>query len=410
MASNGRLKVLELFAGAGGIAMGLHRAGFQHLGLFENDLNAVSTLQANAAGIGIQPDFPIRPVDVRRVAYQDIGCDIAALAAGAPCQPFSLAGNHLGLEDDRNLFPEVFRAQRELIPRAVFLENVWGLARPSFRPYLEYLLLQVALPCRKPRRHESWHEHKLRLEKGARRLRPGDEPTYDVQIAAIECANFGVPQRRNRLFIIALRTDLDSAWQWPVATHSESALLYAKHSTRCYWREHGLRARRDPILARQVHLFSPDGAARWQTVRDVLRYLPPPSRGEGLHHPNHYWIDGCRSYRGHTGSSMDEPAKTLKAGVHGVPGGENMVRLSKDSLRYFSLHESALLQTFPPAYIFRGPRSAVVRQIGNAAPPMIVHLLGAQLRRLVSGRLRTAGSQYRAPHVDLLGGSTLRQL
>ena len=107
---------------------------------------------------------------------------------------------------------------------------------------------------------------------------------------------------------------------------------------------------------------------------------------------------------------MDEPAKTLKAGVHGVPGGENMVRLSKDTLRYFSLHESALLQTFPSAYTFHGPRSAVIRQIGNAAPPMIVQQLGSQLQRLVSGRICTSRYLCRAPHVDLIDGSTLLQL
>lgn len=395
------------------MAVGLHHAGFHHLALFENDPSAVTTLKTNAtSGVGVQPDTPISSVDVCRISYQGFFPDIALLAAGAPCQPFSLAGNHLGLKDDRNLFPEVFRAQRELVPRAVLLENVWGLARPSFRPYLEYLLLQLALPHRKSRLYEGWVEHKLRLQATLRKGRLREEPTYDVRIAAIECANFGVPQRRNRLFIVALRTDLDVSWTWPSPSHSEAALLYAKYSSRTYWREHNLRPKHDPKLACQMALLSPNGSARWRTVRDVLRDLPAPGclSSRELYHPNHYQIDGCRPYRGHTGSLMDEPAKTLKAGVHGVPGGENMIHLSSDSLRYFSLHESALLQTFPPAYVFCGTRSAAIRQIGNAAPILVVHLLGARIRRLVGDPTRPVWSEYRKPHVDLLDGTALRQL
>lgn len=411
MAGKKRHKVLELFAGAGGMAIGLHLSGFHHFALFEKDRNAVSTLRCNAdSGAGVLPEVDIVPTDVRKVPYRNLANEVSVLAAGAPCQPFSLAGNHLGTEDDRNLFPEVFRAQRELVPRAVFLENVWGLARPSFRPYLHYILLQLAFPYCRPRRSENWGEHKVRLESAFRRNGARNEPTYDVRIAAVECANFGVPQRRHRLFIVAIRTDIDVTWTWPAATHSADALLYAKYSSGSYWSEHGLRPQRDPELERQATLLAFNGLARWRTVRDVLCHLPAPTPSGEPYHPNHYRIDGCRPYRGHTGSLMDEPSKTLKAGVHGVPGGENMIRLSTGSLRYFSLHESALLQTFPRAYVFRGARSSVIRQIGNAAPVSIVHLLGDQLRRLISVRSWNNSAKYRTPAVDLVDGAPLLQL
>lgn len=406
-------RVLELFAGAGGMAIGLADAGFRHVALLEKDPNAVATLQANAAsGSGVTPDISIESLDVHSFEYEAISPEIAVLAAGAPCQPFSLAGNHLGDEDNRNLFPEVFRAQRALLPRAVFLENVWGLARTSFRPYLEYLLLQLALPYMPARRNELWAAHRRRLKAEAGRDRGSTEPSYDVHIAAIDCANFGVPQRRNRLFVVAFRSDLDVTWKWPKASYGEDALLFAKYTCGSYWREHGVRPRLASRIPQQASLFTSHGTKRWRTVRDVLRDLPPPvlQGAAQPYHPNHYRIDGCRQYRGHTGSTMDQPAKTLKAGVHGVPGGENMIRFSNGVLRYFTLHESALLQTFPSDYVFRGTRSAAIRQIGNAAPAEVVRLLGILIRRLL-GQAGAAGcSRFRTPHVDLVDGAALVQL
>lgn len=413
IASSRSPSVLELFAGAGGMAVGLHKAGFHHLALLERDPNAVLTLQANAtSGAGVQPDKPIKPVDVHGVRYDEFDSEVSLLAAGAPCQPFSLAGNHLGEVDERNLFPEVFRAQRELAPKAVLLENVWGLARPSFRPYLEYLLLQLALPHRTARQHEAWLAHKARLEGAVRKALASQEPSYDVRIAAVECANFGVPQRRNRLFVVALRTDLEVSWRWPEATHSEQALIFAKSLSGAYWREHGVLARHANGVALPSTLSSTNGTQRWRTVRDVLRELPVPDAPNASqpYHPDHYRIDGCREYRGHTGSTMDQPAKTLKAGVHGVPGGENMVRFSNGVLRYFTLHESALFQTFPADYVFRGTRSAVIRQIGNAAPTEVVRLLADRVRRALARASEGRSVGFRAPHVDLIDGKALRQL
>jgi DNA (cytosine-5)-methyltransferase 1 len=179
-----------------------------------------------------------------------------------------------------------------------------------------------------------------------------------------------------------------------------------------YWREHGVLARHINGVASRAALPTLNATQRWRTVRDVLRDLPVPDALDASqpYHPDHYRIDGCREYRGHTGSTMDQPAKTLKAGVHGVPGGENMVRLSNGMLRYFSLHESALLQTFPSDYVFRGTRSAVIRQIGNAAPTEVVRLLADRLRRTL-GRASDKGAvMFRTPHVDLIDGKALSQL
>lgn len=400
---------LELFAGAGGMALGTERAGFRHVALLEWDEWAVSTLRGNAeSGVGPSAEIEPVPTDVRAFTYDRVPSDMALLAAGAPCQPFSLGGVHRGAEDGRNLFPEVFRAQRELWPKAILLENVRGLARPSFRPYLNYILLQLALPTLMRRTGEDWRTHSARLLKGLDSGRNGSE-TYDVWIAAIECANFGAPQRRNRVFMVGFRSDLRVRWEWPHETHSEAALAEAKYVSGTYWREHGIEPPRGINPSpRLFDLSELNGARRWPTVRDALRGVPDPTRDGNKHHPNHTHVPGARSYEGHSGSPLDEPAKTLKAGVHGVPGGENMLRLPSGRVRYFTVHEAALLQSFPTDYVFSGSRTAAMRQIGNAAPPCVVEKLAHQIRR----RLESAGlgGPGRQPHVDLVRGGSLTVL
>ena len=308
------LTAVELFAGAGGMALGTHRAGFRHLALLEVSEHAVSTLRLNAeSGSGVRPALPLEPVDVRSFDYaplQDASVDL--LVAGAPCQPFSLGGVHRGQEDERNLFPEVFRAQRELMPKAVLLENVRGLTRPSFRPYLEYILLQLALPGVSRGEDEQWKPHKERLQKALSGGNHGDAPAYDVWIAVLDCANFGVPQRRHRVFMTALRNDIGPHWAWPHRTHSKDLLLYAQHGDHTYWDAHGMD-RPEELEPVQVALpVTTNGEARWMTVRDALADVPEPSpRKPHPHHPNHIGIPGARIYPGHTGSPVDEPSKAL---------------------------------------------------------------------------------------------------
>ena len=107
----------------------------------------------------------------------------------------------------------------------------------------------------------------------------------------------------------------------------------------------------------------------WRTVRDAVSDLgEPASTAKDARHANHVLQFGARSYPGHTGSPLDEPAKTLKAGDHGVPGGENMVRYADGKVRYFSVRESCRLQAFPDEYVFEGSWTENMRQIGNAVP------------------------------------------
>jgi DNA (cytosine-5)-methyltransferase 1 len=109
-----------------------------------------------------------------------------------------------------------------------------------------------------------------------------------------------------------------------------------------------------------------------------LHDLPDPERQPtaSTKHSNHRFQPGAKSYPGHTGSPLDEPAKTLKAGVHGVPGGENMLLRPDGTVRYFTVRESARLQTFPDDYCFTSSWTEAMRQIGNAVPVTLANLIG----------------------------------
>lgn len=402
------LTAVELFAGAGGMALGTASVGFRHLALLELDQHAVATLKSNSeAGVGVQAELPIEVTDVRRFDYARLdGVEVDLLAGGAPCQPFSLGGKHAGQNDDRNLFPEVFRAQRSIMPRAVLLENVRGLTRASFRPYLEYILLQLALPGLAPRTDEGWKQHKTRLLRAWEANEHGEAPAYDVTIGLRECADFGLPQRRGRVFMVAMRTDQAGAVPVPEGGHSEARLAYEQQRTGEYWARHGLSM--PPGTEASAAPAQAPAASPWTTVRDALRQVPQPIVGRANgYHPNHIGIPGARPYPGHTGSPWDQPAKTLKAGVHGVPGGENMLRDDDGDVRYFTVHESALLQGFPEAYHFVGSRSEAMRQIGNAAPPPVCAAIATDIRTVLLSRTRRHGSNGHRPTIPFLGDHQL---
>jgi DNA (cytosine-5)-methyltransferase 1 len=117
-----------------------------------------------------------------------------------------------------------------------------------------------------------------------------------------------------------------------------------------------------------MKMAEPKGIGRWQTVRDAIADLPNPCVAGKEEILNHRFQPGARVYPGHTGSPLDFPAKTLKAGDHGVPGGENMLALADGSVRYFTVRESARLQTFPDWFAFPCSWTESMRQIGNAVP------------------------------------------
>lgn len=391
MTDSAKLTSIELFTGAGGLALGVCRAGFEHLALVELNKDAVASLNVNRQRVPEMAGFPadLKPQDAKGVSFEQFRGKVNLIAGGSPCQPFSLGGKHKGDEDSRNLFPVVFRAVREARPDAVIVENVRGLMRRSFSEYFNYIELQLQYPCETPQPDEDWRAHKQRLEQIAKRghyvgLR------YVVGHQLLNAADYGLPQKRERVFIVGFRSDLGIGWSKLEPTHSEDALLYEMYVTGSYWKEHGLRARPIPAgLQGRIDALKKNGRSmlkteRWRTVRDALKGLPSPL--VRTDHPtvlNHVSNPGARRYPGHTGSPLDLPAKTLKAGVHGVPGGENMLVADDDSVRYFTVREAARLQGFPDEYFFTGAWGEAFRQLGNAVPVRLAEVVAARVREML---------------------------
>jgi DNA (cytosine-5)-methyltransferase 1 len=370
---------VELFAGAGGLALGLSMAELPPDHLIELNAQCCKTLRHNAAGSEPFVKGHIHEEDVAEINWPErISSPVRLLSAGPPCQPFSLAGKHLAESDNRNEFPSTMRAVRALLPAAILFENVHGLSRSSFRPYLHYIFGQLECPHIAPRQGDLWQEHFSRIQK--ERESSGFTPLYNVTWRLINAADYGVPQVRSRVIILATRAGLPVV-EIPSPTHSMAALVREQESGR-YWDRHGL-----PTPGAWKPPKGPPGYARdpeavrlpWLTVRDGLRGLADPPPENDSQEMNHWFIPGARTYSKHDGSSPDWPSKTIKAGVHGVAGGENIMRLPDGSVRYYTLREMARLQGFPDRYYFQGTRSRIIGQIGNAVPCQLARALGEAL-------------------------------
>lgn len=378
------MRSVELFTGAGGLALGIERAGFHHHTVVERDKDCCETIRANQRNnYPLLDGWRLYPGDVRKFDYSEVEGEIDLLAGGPPCQPFSIGGKHKGPLDRRDMFPQMARAVRELKPRAFLIENVKGLLRDSFAKYFEYVTLQLKYPEIVAKQDEDWTDHLSRLE---RHETKGSERGlhYNLVFRLLNAANYGVPQKRERVVIVGFRADLGVEWSFPDATHSHDALLIEQWVTGDYWERHRVARKHRPAMAprwknrierlkseRVLSLFE---TRPWRTVCDALEGMSGPQT-------NHEQNPGARSYVGHTGSPLHEPAKTLKAGDHGVPGGENMLLMPDGSLRYFTVRESARLQTFPDDYVLHGAWTEAMRQLGNAVPVLLGETIASGIRQ-----------------------------
>jgi len=377
------LDSIELFSGAGGLALGMAKSGFNHKLLVEFNRDAVDTLIMNHdEGQAQIKDWDIRHDDVKNISFRKFKNNLSVVAGGPPCQPFSLGGKHKAFNDNRDMFPQAIRAVRESVPESFIFENVKGLLRKNFSSYFGYVILQLTYPNITINNEETWESHLSRLEKihtkgGHKGLR------YNVVFRLLNAADYGVPQKRERVFIVGFRSDLEIQWSFPKATHSQDSLLWDQWVTGKYWQRLNVSDGDRPLsaessakissrLQKKYGLFKPEEKP-WVTVREAIKDLPSPKTRNKFN--NHIFKEGAKSYPGHTGSSIDEPSKTLKAGDHGVPGGENMIRFNDDSIRYFTVREAARIQTFPDDYHLSGAWSECMRQIGNAVPVTLAEVV-----------------------------------
>ncbi len=352
---------IEIFSGAGGLAKGLESSGIRHRAFVEWNKDACKTLRSNFDEASVY-EGDVRNFDFLKYSGVDV------IAGGPPCQPFSLGGKALGFDDKRDMFPYAVDAIRQLKPKAFIFENVKGLLRDSFKEYYEYILLQLQYPDI-PLNGSTWKDNYDYLRCVAKKDYKGLR--YKVSYQLVNAADYGVPQKRERVIIVGFRSDIKVKWTFPAPTHSEDALLWSQFVTGDYWERHNIKctypesivSEQKTSLSEKYGFWQPE-LLPWLTIRDVTTDLECSE-------------SKCsREYPGHTGSFIDRPSKTIKAGAHGVPGGENMVKLDDGSTRYLTLQEAKRIQTFPDEYIITGSWTEGMRQLGNAVPVRLAYVIG----------------------------------
>jgi DNA (cytosine-5)-methyltransferase 1 len=269
------------------------------------------------------------------------------------------------------MWPEAIRAVCEIRPRAFLFENVQGLLRPAFAEYLAHIVFE--------------------LERGGE-SGEGAPQLYDVAVVRVDAANYGAAQRRKRVLIAGVRKDVGALTPFPQPTHSAARLAYDKWVSGAYWTRHGLLApdiAMAPAAERAV--LNKIGACLqpveqpWRTCRDAFLGLGRPQTPASV--LGHNAASGeAKQYPGHTGSPEDLPSKALKAGVNGVPGGENMLVSDTGTCRYFTVREAARLQGLSDTFLPYGSYSEGMRQLGNAIPAQLAEVAGRWLFDILTSK------------------------
>ena len=329
---------IELFAGAGGLALGLEQAGFEALMLNEIDSHACNTLHTN------RPNWNVIENDIAQVSFSEYLGHVDMLSGGFPCQAFSYAGKKLGFDDTRGtLFFEFGRALQECQPKIFMAENVRGLQSHDNGRTLKSIL-QIL-----------------------------DELGYDViPPKVLQAIFYRVPQKRERLIIVGIRKDLASGlnFQWPDPYQRIMTLKDALKAGELYASDvpesggQSYPARKAEILA---HV--PQGGY-WRDLPDHLQreYMQ-----------RSYFLGG-----GKTGMarrlSWDEPSLTLTC----APAQKQTERCHPEKTRPLTVREYARVQTFPDTWQFSGSSLQQYKQIGNAVPVNLAQAVGKSLVQLLN--------------------------
>ncbi|PTL60059.1 DNA cytosine methyltransferase [Paraconexibacter algicola] len=321
------LTSVEVCAGAGGQALGLAQAGFEHLACVEIDAHACATLRLN------RPKWTVIERDLRAVVAEGCldehaGCDL--LAGGVPCPPFSMAGKQLGADDERDLFPAILDLAEGLQPGAVMIENVRGLMGRKFEPYRGAIL--------------------ERLEAIG---------YSNAEWALLQASDYGVPQLRPRAVLVALRDDLRADWTWPKPSPQPA-----------------------PTVGDALKdLMGADGwphADDWASRAD--RIAPTLVGGSKKHGgPD---LGPTRAKREWT---------TLGCSGMGIADAAPGPAAPADHQPRLTVRMTARLQGFPDDWDFAGRKTAQYRQIGNAFPPPVARAVGESVAQaLAASRLAVA--------------------
>lgn len=329
---------VELFAGAGGMALGMSMAGFRHLLLNEIDHNACQTLLRN------RPDWHVAEGDIHKLDFARLEGQVDLLAGGFPCQAFSYAGNKKGFGDTRGtLFFELARAVRQTRPKVFLGENVRGLLSHDGGKTLATIRNAIA-------------------ELGYTLVEP----------QVLRAVKYRVPQKRERLFLVAIRNDLahKAQFRWPSPYRRVMTMRDALYAGELFPSDvPPSDGQRYPEKKRRFLDLVPQGGD-W-------RDLPPEAQREYM--GGSYHLEG-----GKTGMArrlhLDEPSLTLTC----APAQKQTERCHPTETRPLSVREYARVQTFPDEWQFSGTLSQQYKQIGNAVPVNLAHAMARAIVRLLN--------------------------
>lgn len=329
---------IELFAGAGGLALGMEKAGFSHLLLNEIDHDACATLRYN------RPVWHVAEQDVRQISFKQLEGEVDFLSGGFPCQAFSYAGKQGGFNDTRGtLFFELARAVQEVRPKVFMGENVKGLAAHDGGRTLGTIKNTIK-------------------ELGYTLVEP----------RVLRAIQFQVPQKRERLILIAIRNDLADKVQfhWPSPFHRVMTLRDAFYKGDLYDSDvPASDGQKYPLKKLKVMEMVPMGG--------YWRDLPIDVQKEYM--GGSFELEG-----GKTGMarrlSLDEPSLTLTC----APAQKQTERCHPIETRPLTVREYARIQTFPDEWKFSGTLSSQYKQIGNAVPVNLAYAIGRSLVRLLN--------------------------
>lgn len=308
------LTSVEICTGAGGQALGLEYAGFKHLAVVELDPHACATLRMN------RPNWGVIEKDLHDWDPADYE-GVALLAGGVPCPPFSKAGHQLGADDERDLFPCALELAAAIRPKAVMLENVRGLLDPIFDTYRQAVTDKL------------------------------DEMGYAASWRLLNASDFGVPQLRPRVIMVALQKDLgEFSWpepaKWGVAPTVGEALK--------------------DLMAENGWAGADEWALRANSVAPTL-------------------VGGSKKHGGPDLGPTRARKAWLALGVDGRTIAEQAPEPGFTGTPRLTVRMAARLQGFPDDWEFVGRKTNAYRQVGNAFPPPVAHAVGVQIRAAITG-------------------------
>ncbi|MEV7613467.1 DNA (cytosine-5-)-methyltransferase [Streptomyces sp. NPDC089799] len=370
---------IEICAGAGGQAIGLHEAGFKHLALVEIDPHAAATLLSNI-DTHQKWSWEKQRCEVLQMDVNDFLPDVHVtnngsalpqgeldlLAGGVPCPPFSHAGKQLGKNDERDLFPRMLDLVEELRPRAVMIENVRGIMDPKFSDYRDWITARLAGGT-------------YRKEDGTEE--PEEGLGYEVcRWGVLEASDFGVPQLRPRAILVAIRRDVLKGlkYEWPSPTHEDPVSVAEALQPTMYERyeqffegEHAERARKayerwyDQAKKRDAELKGKGGGIAPTLVGGSKKHGGAdlgPSRAKAA------W-----KQLGVSGLGVANDIKTCN-----VKGSHERDLLGEGG-PMLTVEQAAIIQGFPRGWDFSGGKTAQYRQVGNAFPPPVAAAVGRSI-------------------------------